>query len=453
MGFTVETSVSALAVFFQGLLSFFSPCVLPLIPLYLGYLAGGASAEDLTDRQRRRLTLRNTLFFILGISFAFFVLGLGFTQLGRFFTGNRALAARIGGILVVLLGLVQLGFLESRFMQREWRLPFDPKKWGTSPLAALVLGFTFSFAWTPCVGPALTSVLLMAASAATRGLGFVLIGVYTLGFVLPFLAVGLFTSQVLAFFKRHTGWLKWTARAGGVLLILMGVMMFTGWMNGFTAYLSGVSGTGGQSTASVSQSASQPESEPAAVPGSESQSIESQSESESSQSAASSAPESGSASASELPPAPDFTLVDQNGQEHTLSDYKGKVVFLNFWATWCGPCQREMPEIQQLYEDWGENTGEVVVLGVANPMDPDRPGNADSLTAGEIGDWLEEKGYTYPTVMDETGEIFAQYGISAFPTTFMIDADGNVFGYITGSLTRDIMDSIIEQTRTGVRAE
>ena len=302
MGFTVETSVSALAVFFQGLLSFFSPCVLPLIPLYLGYLAGGASAEDLTDRQRRRLTLRNTLFFILGISFAFFVLGLGFTQLGRFFTGNRALAARIGGILVVLLGLVQLGFLESRFMQREWRLPFDPKKWGTSPLAALVLGFTFSFAWTPCVGPALTSVLLMAASAATRGLGFVLIGVYTLGFVLPFLAVGLFTSQVLAFFKRHTGWLKWTARAGGVLLILMGVMMFTGWMNGFTAYLSGVSGTGGQSTASVSQSASQPESEPAAVPGSESQSGESQSESESSQSAASSAPESGSASASELPP-------------------------------------------------------------------------------------------------------------------------------------------------------
>ena len=451
MGFTVETSVSALAVFFQGLLSFFSPCVLPLIPLYLGYLAGGASAEDLTDRQRRRLTLRNTLFFILGISFAFFVLGLGFTQLGRFFTGNRALAARIGGILVVLLGLVQLGFLESRFMQREWRLPFDPKKWGTSPLAALVLGFTFSFAWTPCVGPALTSVLLMAASAATRGLGFVLIGVYTLGFVLPFLAVGLFTSQVLAFFKRHTGWLKWTARAGGVLLILMGVMMFTGWMNGFTAYLSGVSGTGGQSTASVSQSASQPESEPAAVPGSESQSSES--ESESSQSAASSAPESGSASASELPPAPDFTLVDQNGQEHTLSDYKGKVVFLNFWATWCGPCQREMPEIQQLYEDWGENTGEVVVLGVANPMDPDRPGNADSLTTGEIGDWLEEKGYTYPTVMDETGEIFAQYGISAFPTTFMIDADGNVFGYITGSLTRDIMDSIIEQTRTGVRAE
>ena len=92
------------------------------------------------------------------------------------------------------------------------------------------------------------------------------------------------------------------------------------------------------------------------------------------------------------------------------------------------------------------------MLGVANPHDPDRPGNADSLTAEEIGGWLGEKGYTYPTVMDQTGEIFSQYGVSAFPTTFMIDAEGNVFGYITGSLTRDIMDNIIEQTRTGVRA-
>ncbi|HJA24529.1 MAG TPA: redoxin domain-containing protein [Candidatus Fournierella merdigallinarum] len=441
MGFTIETSVSALTVFAQGLLSFFSPCVLPLIPLYLGYLTGGAAAGELSDAARRRLTLRNTLFFILGVSFAFFLLGLGFTSLGRFFTDNRALVARIGGVIIVLLGLVQLGFLESRFMQREWRLPFDPKKWGASPLAALALGFTFSFAWTPCVGPALTSVLLMAASAATRGMGFVLIGVYTLGFVIPFLLVGLFTSQVLAFFRRHGSWLKWTARAGGVLLILMGVMMFTGWMNGFTAYLSGLPGAG---TPDAGQSTSQ-----SAAPSSESAPASSGDDSQSSPPAS----DTGESDADALPGAPDFTLVDQNGQEHTLSDYKGQVVFLNFWATWCGPCQREMPEIQALYEDWGENAGEVVVLGVANPKNSGYPGNADNKTADEVAAMLAENGYTYPTVMDETGEVFAQYGISVFPTTFMIDAEGNVFGYITGSLTREIMDSIVEQTRTGVRQQ
>ena len=114
-----------------------------------------------------------------------------------------------------------------------------------NPLTALLLGFTFSFAWTPCVGPALTSVLLMAGSAATRGMGFVLIGVYTLGFILPFLAVGMFTSQVLGFSSGTPIGSAGRPRPRGVLLIVMGLMMFTGWMNGFTGYLSGLGGAGG----------------------------------------------------------------------------------------------------------------------------------------------------------------------------------------------------------------
>lgn len=161
----------------------------------------------------------------------------------------------------------------------------------------------------------------------------------------------------------------------------------------------------------------------------------------------------GSSSAAELPPAPDFTLVDQNGETHTLSDYQGKVVFLNFWATWCGPCQREMPEIEQLYLDSGGNAEDLVVLGVANPKSADYPNAVDNKTAEEITKFLADGGYTYPVVMDVTGDLFRQYGISAYPTTFMIDAQGSVFGYIQGSLTRDIMDSIVEQTKSGVRAQ
>ena len=435
MGFDLGLSVSVFTVFIQGLLSFFSPCVVPLVPLYLGYLAGGAAHTRLTDRQRRIITLRNTLFFIAGISFAFFALGLGFSSLGQLFSNNRQLIARIGGVLVFLLGLYQTGFLKLRLLQKERRLPFALERFGMNPLTALALGFTFSFAWTPCVGPALTSVLLMAGSSSFRGQGFGLIGVYTLGFVLPFLLVGLFTSQVLSFLKKHRSWLAYTAKAGGVLLMAMGVMMFTGWMNGLSGYLSGI---GQEAGSSSSVAASQPDSAPADSTGEGSSSASSSGEDEGNQ--------------EQAIPAPDFTLVDQYGNSHTLSDYQGKTVFLNFWATWCGPCQNEMPDIQHLYQDWGENTGDVIVLGIAAPYSEQNPYNQEQKNAQEIAQLLEQKGYTYPTLMDETGEIFAAYGIQAYPTTFMIDAEGNVFGYLPGAMSRAIMDSIVEQTQTGVRA-
>lgn len=424
MGFDLQTSISALAVFAQGLLSFFSPCVLPLVPLYLGYLAGGAKTTDETGtvRYKQGKVLLHTLFFIIGIGFAFTLLGFGFTALGKFFTQNQTLFARISGIIIILFGLFQIGFFDSKFLQKEKRLPFQLDKIAMNPFTALLLGFTFSFAWTPCVGPALASVLLLASSAKTAAVGFGLVGVYTLGFVLPFLAVGFFTASVLDFFKKHQKIVKYTVKAGGVLLIAIGIMTFTGWMNGITSYLS---------------QASTPKTSPPAA---------SASSVVISQSGESEKPVSSQNNANtKVTPAVDFTLVDQYGQTHTLSDYKGKVVFLNFWATWCPPCRKEMPDIQALYEDWGENSGDVVILGVANPKSAQYPNNQD-VSEEEIGAFLQENGYTYPTVMDPSGQVFAQYGISAFPTTFMIDRQGNVMGYVPGAITRDIMDSIIQQT-------
>lgn len=435
MGFSLETSVPVLTVFVQGLLSFFSPCVLPLVPLYVSYLAGGARTvgEDGIIRYPRGRVMGNTLFFVLGVSFTFVVLGLGFTALGRFFSGNRVWFARVSGAIMVLFGLYQLGvFGKSKAVEQEHRLPLRLDKWAMNPVTALVLGFTFSFAWTPCVGPTLGSVLLMASSAGTAGAGFLLIGVYTLGFVIPFLAVGLFTGAVLGFFKRHQAVVRYTVKVGAVLLILMGIMTITGYMNGITSYLSTVGGGASQSQTG----------DPGAAGGG-------------SQSTGSSQTEGSASSGAEetvLVPAPDFTLTDQYGNTHTLSDYKGKTVFLNFWATWCGPCQMEMPEIQAMYEDYGENQGDLVVLGVANPKSADHPTSQD-VSQAEVEQFLADRGYTFPVLMDTAGELFGMYGIRAFPTTFMIDDDGNVFCYVISALSREQMESIVHQTMTGERAE
>lgn len=460
MGFSLGTGVPVITVFIQGLLSFFSPCVLPLVPLYISYLAGGARTVDENGRVTypRKRVMVNTLFFVLGISFTFFVLGFGFSALGTFFSNNRSLFARVSGIIMVLFGLYQLGALgHSGTIEKEHRLPFNLSRFTMNPLVALVLGFTFSFAWTPCVGPTLGGVLLMVSSAGQKIHGFWLIGVYTIGFVIPFLAVGIFTGTVLDFFKTHQSVVRYTVKIGGALLILMGIMTFTGYMNGITSYLSSFGGGGTNKTAP--QTPGGGENAVAAVPSSESGEEKQPSKAQETTAAETAASAETPAetteaetSAPEIMPAPDFTLTDQYGKKHTLSDYKGKTVFLNFWATWCPPCQHEMPEIQALYKRYGGNDGDLIVLGVANPKTAEHPNNNDS-TQSEVESFLKDKGYTFPVVMDTTGDVFDQYAIRSFPTTFMIDTDGNIFGYVSGALTADMMESIVKQTMTGVRTQ
>ena len=436
MGFSVEVGIPAITVFIQGLLSFFSPCVLPLVPLYIGYLAGGTRTVDEEGRVRysRKKVMINTLFFVIGVSFAFFLLGFGFTAAGRFFGSNRTLFARIGGIIVVLFGLFQLGVFGSSVLGQEHRLPFRLNQLAMNPLLALVLGFTFSFAWTPCVGPTLGSVLLMASSSGSSQAGMLLIGVYTLGFVIPFLAVGLFTGAVLGFFRKYQKVVQYTVKVGGILLVFMGIMTLTGMMNGITSYLSS------QGTSAQTQT-EQPAGEKKDSDG-EDKDNHSVSDSDTSDTA------EAEENKEEKTPAPDFTLVDQNGETHKLSDYKGKTVFLNFWATWCPPCRQEMPDIQALYETYGENKEDLIVLGVANPKTDDHPNNQDE-TQEKVAGFLSENGYTYPVAMDTTGDVFSAYGISSFPTTFMIDKEGNVYGYVSGAITADIMESIVKQTMDG----
>lgn len=486
MGFSFDISVPALTVFIQGLVSFFSPCVLPLIPLYIGYLSGGTGkrGEDGRMHYERSKVMLHTLCFVIGVSFAFFLLGLGFSTLGTFFKSNQLLFARVGGILVVLFGFYQLGFFgKSGAMGKEHRLPFKLDMLAMSPITALVMGFTFSFAWTPCVGPALASVLLMAASASTKALAFGLIGVYTLGFVLPFLAVGLFTTSLLEFFKTHGNVVKYTVKVGGILMIFMGLLMFTGRMNAVTGYLSRFQsqssvqgskepGTGGDKSPAVVSGTGSDESE-SGTEGAKAEGAESETKitdategtntadaanpagtpdaneaglSEENSGEEEAGTDQSDAGAQEVLPAIDFILKDQYGNTHSLSDYKGKTIFLNFWATWCPPCRAEMPDIQKIYETYDtEGDDALIVLGVAGP------GYGNEKSEEGIKEFLDENGYTYPVLMDTTGELFSAYGIYSYPTTFMIDRDGNVFGYASGQLNEDMMKNIIEQTMEGKR--
>jgi cytochrome c-type biogenesis protein len=360
----------------------------------------------------------NTIGFVLGISTTFFLLGLTFTNLAQFFASNQHIITKISGIIVILFGLVQIDFIEFKLFNREKRLNtnFNEKK--MNPLVAFFMGLTFSFAWTPCVGPMLASVLLLASSAQNIFLGNLLVLVYTLGFIIPFILAGLFTTKLLNIFSKYKNTVKYFKKAGGIILIVMGIMMFTGWLNTFSGYLN---------TLTVEDL---PPVEPAQI-------VEATSP-EVIEDAKEPASEAIDATDDDLQPISDFTLSDQHGNTHTLSEYEGKVVFLNFWATGCPPCQKEIPHIIDLYEE--NSNDNVVILTVVNPngfLEKD----IDYIMA-----YIEDKDIPFPVLFDNTGEIFDSYGISSIPTTFMVTDSSKVFGYINGALDRSIMDNIISQT-------
>ena len=142
---------------------------------------------------------------------------------------------------------------------------------------------------------------------------------------------------------------------------------------------------------------------------------------------------------------PNIVLYDQYGKKHSLEEYKGKVVVINFWATWCGYCVRELPEFEKVYKEFGSNKKDVVILGVAGPKTKENPNNVD-VEKDKIISFLKKKNVTYPTLMDEAGKSFDEYGVKYFPTTYVINKNGYLEGFVNGAISGEQLKNAINET-------
>ncbi|RAI43211.1 cytochrome c biogenesis CcdA family protein [Rhodoplanes roseus] len=233
---TLEVGLAAAAL--AGLLSFLSPCVLPLVPPYLTWLAGASLAELSGETPRAGVTARafvRALAFVAGFSAVFVALGASASLLGRLLIDHLGLLSRIAGVIIVVLGLHFVGLFRIPLLYREARFGLGGQSAGLA--GAFVMGLAFAFGWTPCVGPVLASILLIAGAEDSAGQGALLLAAYAAGIGFPFLAAAVFVKPFLAFlarFRRHLGRIEMLV---GVLLIVTGVLIFTGTMADIAGWL------------------------------------------------------------------------------------------------------------------------------------------------------------------------------------------------------------------------
>lgn len=225
------------SAFVAGLISFVSPCVLPLVPGYLSFIAG-RSLDELDSRGRfTRLALfSQAVFFVLGFSTVFVTLGASATVLGRWLLAYKQEANVIGGLVVVVFGLFMTGLLNLRWMNLDLRFVHRIEMRG-SPLAAYLLGLAFAFGWTPCIGPILGAILTVSASTASVPGGIVLLGVYSVGLGVPFLITALFLERFLAHQPRLRRWSRPMHVAAGIVLIFMGAAIASGQLTRLSLWL------------------------------------------------------------------------------------------------------------------------------------------------------------------------------------------------------------------------
>lgn len=376
--------LQTLTAFGAGILSFFAPCVFPLIPAFICFITG-LSAQDLTLSQemtsvKRRLILSESVLFILGFSLVFVTLGASASFLGSHFVTYKQIIRMIGGIVLILFGLHLVGLLKIKFLQYEKRIHLKTKP--ISWLGSLFVGMAFGFGWTPCVGPILGGILVLAATSETLVRGVTLLSFYSLGLALPFLLVSIGINQMLSLVTRIEKYLRVVTVISGILLIVIGITMLIPNACAFSF--------------------------------SPSSNITEQDEKE--KNAAS-----------------DFVLPTVDGQTLQLTDFKGKIVILNFWGMDCPACQSQILVLLKLYEEYKDKELEVIGINL------DR-GSKETLKA-----FSELKKITYPIIRGNEQVAEDYGGIIFIPTTFIIDQEMNIVKKYFGNASFDAFKSEIER--------
>ncbi|WP_390914820.1 cytochrome c biogenesis protein CcdA [Pseudosulfitobacter sp. SM2401] len=220
---------------FAGVVSFLSPCVLPIVPPYLAYMSGVSVSEMTDEKSAQRKAIVAALFFVLGLSTVFILLGFAASAFGAFFLQNQILFAQISGVVIIIFGLHFVGLFRIPFLDREARM--DAGDQGGSSFGAYVLGLAFAFGWTPCIGPQLGAILSLAASEGSVARGTMLLGIYAIGLGLPFLLAAIFISRAMGVMNRIKRHMVLIERIMGGLLILVGLALLFGAMSSMSFWL------------------------------------------------------------------------------------------------------------------------------------------------------------------------------------------------------------------------
>jgi cytochrome c-type biogenesis protein len=382
--------------FAGGLLSFLSPCVLPLVPGYIS-LMSGVSIDHLKGESAtgsRKAVIANSLAFNAGLSVIFLALG-GTAGLVGATILNNVWVRVIGGLVIIVFGLHLIGLLKIKYLYRDTRQFSDEKPHGM--LGSLTLGIAFAAGWTPCIGPILGGIIGLAATSGGWKSGLLLAAFYSAGLAVPFLVTGLAINQFLGFYSKFRRHLHKVEVVSGIILILIGVLVMS---NRVTLLAS-------SRLASI-------------VPNLESwlhlRGTEAPPPTK--------APEQGYA------PAPDVQFTKLDGSAFRLNDLKGRVVLLNFWATWCVPCRNEIPSLSAMQKDL-DSRG-LSVIGVSYDD-----------TADLVQEFQKDIPQSYQIVLGGR-EVGSQLPASPLPTTYIIDRQGRIREKLIGERTRSAFETVIK---------